>query len=125
MSFFFLTTAGLSKKLELNKLDEFSMMMAALCHDLGHDGLTNGYHVNAFTKRSILSNDISVQETYHVSKMFEILSQPNCNFTENFTKEEFKVFRMRTIGLILATDMAKHMDDMSQLKALLETEEIS
>ena len=25
------------------------MMIAALCHDLGHDGFTNSYHVNEIT----------------------------------------------------------------------------
>lgn len=72
---YLLTTCGLRESLSLNDLDCFSMLMAALCHDLGHDGFTNSYHVNAFTKRAIASNDVSVQETYHVAKMFEILSE--------------------------------------------------
>jgi hypothetical protein len=31
---------------------------------------------------------------------------------------------MRIIGLILATDMAKHMTDLSELKAMLDQYEI-
>jgi len=60
-----------------------------------------------------------VQETFHAAELFRILSSECCNFTENFSKEEFKVFRKRVIGLILATDMAKHVSDLSQLKRLL------
>jgi len=48
-----------------------------------------------------------------------MISKDCCNFTSNFSKEEFKVFRKRVIGLILATDMAKHVSDLSQLKIML------
>ena len=124
MVFFMLTSGGLEKQLNLNKLDCLSFLIAAVCHDLGHDGYTNGYHVNTFTDRAITSNDISVQETYHVSKMFEILKRDGCNFADKFTKDEFKIFRMRVIGLILATDMAKHMTDMSELNAMIDQHQI-
>jgi hypothetical protein len=46
------------------------MMTAALCHDLGHDGFTNSYHVNAITKRAIDSNDQAVQESFHAAELF-------------------------------------------------------
>lgn len=44
---------------------------------------------------------------------------PECNFTEKLSNQEFKLFRKRVIGLILATDMAKHAADLSQLKTTL------
>ena len=56
--------------------------------------------------------------------MFELISKPELNFTENLSKEEFKIFRKRTIGLILATDMAKHMADLSVLKSTFEEYDI-
>ena len=60
MVFFMLTTGGLYYKIQLNKLDAFSVLLAAVCHDLGHDGFTNGYHVNKISRRAIDCNDISV-----------------------------------------------------------------
>lgn len=57
---YMLTECHLKKTLKLNKLDCLSMMIAAVCHDLGHDGFTNSYHVNAITKRAIDSNDMAV-----------------------------------------------------------------
>jgi hypothetical protein len=60
MSYYFLKTCGLSKVLNLTKLEELSMIMAAVCHDLGHDGFTNSYHSNAITDRAINSNDVSI-----------------------------------------------------------------
>ena len=55
-----LTHCKLNEKLHLNKLDTLSTLLAAACHDLGHDGYTNGYHVNRITKRAIDSNDVAV-----------------------------------------------------------------
>jgi hypothetical protein len=119
-----LSKMGLKESLNLNKLDCLSFIVAAVCHDLGHDGFNNSYHVNAMTKRAIDSNDISVQETFHSSEVFRILSDDNCNFTEKFTKEEFRIFRKRVIGCILATDMAKHVADCAHLKGLLADHDI-
>jgi ethanolamine utilization protein EutP (predicted NTPase) len=94
-------------------------LIAAVCHDLGHDGNTNSYHTNAITQRSIDSNDVSVQESFHAAELFRILSQEKYNFLKDLSKDEFKIFRKRVIGLILGTDMAKHMEEVSRLKSLL------
>lgn len=72
----------LHEVLNLNSLDCLSFLIACVAHDLGHDGFTNSYHVNAVTKRAIESNDTSVQETYHAAELFRILSQKEYNFVE-------------------------------------------
>lgn len=120
----FLTKGGLINLLELDKKDILSFLIAGLCHDLGHDGFTNGFHSNALTKRAIRHNDISVQESFHVAETFKIISNLETNFLERFSYEEFKVIRKRIIGCILATDMAKHGADLSALKSLVETKNI-
>ena len=119
MALYMLTTCGLREGLRLNKLDCLSMIIAAACHDLGHDGFTNGYHVNAITRRAIDSNDVSVQESFHVAELFRILDEDATNLISTLKREEFKIFRKRVIGLILATDMARHVADLSSLNALL------
>ena len=60
MAYYLLSSCNLLQKLRLNKLDTLSFLLAAVCHDLGQDGLTNSYHVNAMTDRAIDSNDVSV-----------------------------------------------------------------
>ena len=60
MAFYLLSSCDLISKLKLNKLDTLSFLLAAVCHDLGHDGFTNVYHVNAMTDRAIDYNDVSV-----------------------------------------------------------------
>ena len=91
------------------------MILAATCHDLGHDGLNNNYHVNAITSRAIDSNDKSIQEHFHVSEMFRILTNDQNNFLEDLNRNEFIHFRKRVVSCILATDMANHNSKISQM----------
>lgn len=57
MCYFMLTTGNLIGKAELNPLDVLSIVIASVCHDYGHDGFNNGYHVNAVTDRALRYND--------------------------------------------------------------------
>ena len=57
MCYFMLTTGNLIEKAELNPLDVLSIVIASVSHDYGHDGLNNGYHVNAVTDRALRYND--------------------------------------------------------------------
>jgi len=64
----------LVKAADLNDLDVFSALVAAACHDFGHDGYTNQYHVNTISDRAIMCNDVAVQENYHAAEAFKILN---------------------------------------------------
>jgi len=108
MAYYMLRTGELDIKLRLSKIDMLAFLLSAMCHDLGHDGFTNGYHINAITNRAIDFNDVSVQESFHVAETFRILNNNNFNIVSPLTKDEFKIFRKNCIGMILATDMAKH-----------------
>jgi hypothetical protein len=57
--------------------------------------------------------------------LFRVLGQPNCNFAEGFSREEFILFRKRVVGIILATDMAKHAADLSVLNKIINENEIN
>lgn len=85
MSYRMLTKGGLMNTLKLNKLDALSLIIASVCHDLGHDGFNNSYHTNAVTQRAIDCNDVSVQESFHAAQTFRYLSQPENNFIEQFS----------------------------------------
>ena len=52
------------------------------------------------------------------------MQQQDSSFLEQLTPDEFRVFRKRMIGCILATDMAKHAADLSALKSLVEAKQI-
>ena len=124
MMFVFLKQGGLLSLADLDELDVLSMLIGSVCHDFAHDGLNNAYHVNATSDRAIRYNDVSVQENFHVAEAFTILNNKHYNFLETFTKDEFKTFRKRVVGMILATDMARHVTDLSSFKSLVEQRKI-
>lgn len=77
MMFYILNDGGnLIQIAELNHIDTLACLIAAACHDFGHDGFTNAFHVTAMTERSIRYNDVSVQESYHASESFRLLLEP-------------------------------------------------
>lgn len=92
-----------------------------MCHDYDHDGLNNSYHVNAISPRAVRYSDKAVQENYHVAESFAILNTPQYNFMAKYSRDDFKTFRKRMIGIILATDMARHVADLASFKNLLDS----
>ena len=69
---------------------------------------------------AIRYSDNSVNENMHTAESFAILNQQAYNFLENFERDEYKTFRMRFLGIILATDMARHTSDFAKIKELIE-----
>jgi hypothetical protein len=53
-----------------------------------------------------------------------IINDKKFNFMSEFTRDEFKTFRKRCVGMILATDMARHVTDLSSFKSILERRNI-
>ena len=74
MAHLFLTKGGLSTLIDLDRVDKMSFLTAGICHDLGHDGFTNGFHVNAWTDRALRYNDVSVQENYHAAEASRLIA---------------------------------------------------
>lgn len=93
MAHLMLSEGKLIQILELEHIDVLSFLISGMCHDLCHDGFTNGYHVNALTDRAIRYNDQSVQENYHVAETFALIKQDKLNFIESLSNDEKKVFR--------------------------------
>ena len=107
--FLLIKDAQLDRIAELRYLDMVSCIIAATCHDYDHDGFNNAYHVNKMTMRALRYHDESVQENYHAAESISIMLKPEFNFLENVSKDDVKLFRKRLVGMILSTDMAKHM----------------
>lgn len=55
-----LKLGGLTEVGKLNEFDLLSIIIGSVCHDFGHDGFNNAYHVNSISERAIRYNDISV-----------------------------------------------------------------
>mmetsp|Transcript_21738 Transcript_21738/g.15572 ORF Transcript_21738/g.15572 Transcript_21738/m.15572 type:complete len:146 (+) Transcript_21738:978-1415(+) len=124
MTYSIISQGNLVDVTRLNSLDLLSMLIGSVCHDFDHDGFNNSFHVNAMTKRAILYSDQCVQENWHVAQSFKIMLMSKYNFLEDSPSSDLKTFRKRMIGMILATDMARHVNDLASFKAIVEQKEI-
>jgi len=65
----------LMKYAQFNDLDNLSLIVAALCHDVQHDGYNNRYHVVTKSPICQMYGEEHVQENFHAAqtvKLFDI-----------------------------------------------------
>lgn len=79
----------------ISDLDIVSLVFSALCHDVGHPGLTNKFLINSKDEISIIYNDISVLENFHSAKTFQLLENNDLNIFSNLSKEDFSSLRKK------------------------------
>ena len=99
----------------LTKLDQFAMLIAAIGHDTGHDGVNNGFHVNSYSDLAYRYNDQSPLENLHAQKVFEALKMEDCNVFEGLDKVKFQEARTTVVSAILHTDMSTHQQTLDML----------
>jgi len=117
---FFLSVGGLATFLD--KFEILGLLLAAMVHDLGHDGLNNLYHKNAHTDRALAFNDQSIQENFHLHLLFSIMRQnPYIDLFRSFSQAQKLEMRSMIIDLVLRTDMSKHFVNLKDFKELAET----
>lgn len=104
-------------------LDLFSVLIAAVIHDVGHAGLNNSFHVNSRSELALLYNDVSVLENMHASTTFRLILGDNrdrrLDIFENFLEEETAKARKYIIKAVLSTDMKKHFTKKNYIKGIL------
>uniref|UniRef100_A0A0G4HBT0 Phosphodiesterase n=1 Tax=Chromera velia CCMP2878 TaxID=1169474 RepID=A0A0G4HBT0_9ALVE len=103
----------------LSSIRNVSIVIAALCHDVGHEGLNNMFHVNSTSELALTYNDVSVLENFHASQTFRLMQRPGCNILSKLEAEDRKTARSAIIDLILDTDMKKHFEFVAAMKLRL------
>eukprot|EP00397_Hematodinium_sp_SG-2012_P011405 GEMP01011543.1.p1 GENE.GEMP01011543.1~~GEMP01011543.1.p1 ORF type:complete len:519 (+),score=110.03 GEMP01011543.1:129-1685(+) len=100
----------------LENIETFAILIAALCHDVGHPGMNNDYFVKAKHTLAYRYNDIAVLENMHASLTFELMRMPKHDICENLSSDdEWRTFRRVAICAILATDMKVHFELTAKL----------
>ncbi|XP_042212478.1 uncharacterized protein LOC121859606 [Homarus americanus] len=100
----------------LGDLDVLILLTSCICHDLDHPGFNNIYQINAKTELALRYNDISPLENHHCSVAFTVLERNECNIFRNVPAEDYKKIREGMIRCILATDMARHNEILSDFR---------
>ncbi|KAJ1453197.1 hypothetical protein M885DRAFT_555206 [Pelagophyceae sp. CCMP2097] len=103
----------------LPPLETLALLLAALCHDLDHPGVTNAFLVATRAPLALRYNDNSVLESMHCALLWETLaSDPRLDVTAKLPQQEAQLLRQITICAILKTDLSMHADIVRSLKAL-------
>lgn len=110
---------------DLDFYTQISTIIATLCHDVGHPGLTNTFLIKINHNLAIHYNDLSVLENYHSAITFFYLNKASNNFLVNISKSEFNLIRQIVVDLILATDLANHFEFLSIIKIRSKVEDFS
>jgi hypothetical protein len=95
----------------------FSVLTAAVCHDVDHTGRTNMFEINSKSGLAILYNDKSVLEQHHAAVAFSILNEPDSNFLSRVPRESLREIRKTMITAIMGTDMAKHYSILTNVNS--------
>ena len=120
----YISKTNLISNLDLNNIDILSLLVAGLCHDVGHEGYNNDYQIKMSTDLSITYNDKSILENFHISLTFKILKKDNCNIFNFLSKNEYSYVRKRMIELVLSTDMSFHSRIIALMKNRVENNNI-
>eukprot|EP01113_Clastostelium_recurvatum_P005029 TRINITY_DN12230_c0_g1_i4.p1 TRINITY_DN12230_c0_g1~~TRINITY_DN12230_c0_g1_i4.p1 ORF type:complete len:847 (-),score=179.11 TRINITY_DN12230_c0_g1_i4:67-2607(-) len=106
---------------EVDPIEKLATIIAAAIHDYGHPGVNNAFLVNTGHELAVRHNDQSVLENHHCAEAFMVLQRPECNFLAEFSAPDMQRLRKMIIDMVLATDMARHLEIVAQFQNRLST----
>lgn len=107
----------------LTQLDLLGLLVASLCHDLGHPGVNNAFMTSQDSDIAILYNDQSVLENFHAASLFQLIRKHSeLNIFASLNKPQYREIRKTIIECIIATDPAVHYEYVSKLSAKAESD---
>jgi len=122
---YILNAGGLAEVLSLSALEIFSSIIAACVHDFEHPGVTNDYLIKTQDPIALVYCDASVNEHYHLARAFQVMTEEDSmHFWAAWDSEKWFAFRKLVMDMVLATDIAKHFEILSKVKALEDSSDI-
>jgi thiol-disulfide isomerase/thioredoxin len=104
----------------LSEVTLYTLLIAALAHDVGHLGVNNQFLMETSHELAIKYNDRSPMEMMHCSKLFHIVRDPSCDIFNKIDKNQYKEMRKHIIDGILHTDMTQHAPMVKDLGLLYQ-----
>jgi hypothetical protein len=99
----------------ISELEQFSLLLAAVFHDIAHPGTNNPYLIDSGHELALRYNDRSPLENMHCSMLFTIISQKETAIMENFPIDQYKEMRRICVEVILHTDVVQHFAMVKEL----------
>ena len=94
--------------------------VAAAIHDFEHPGVNNVFLVEQAMPLARRWNDQSVAENQSLYQAMRLLEEdPEANFIAGWSRSNCKELRNLVVSIVLATDMSKHFEILTQFKTLV------
>jgi len=104
----------------MSAIEHMTALMAAICHDVGHPGVTNAFRVAQRDESAVTYNDKSVNENMHSALTYQTLMTEECNWLCNVSVNEDATIRKLFIEIVLNTDPVLHFQCFKAFEAELE-----
>jgi hypothetical protein len=107
----------------VDKFDILTILIAALCHDVGHPGNSNAFEMatkSTVSKIYAQKNEICVLEKFH-AKITHILLKAEVSILATLNPSEKERFHQQIDFIIMGTDMAKHVMLVGEATHLVDT----
>ena len=114
-TYYLVTSTELCRK--FSAIEKLAVMVAAIGHDAGHDGVNTTFHVERNSDLAHLYNDKSPLENMHARETFSAMRESGCNVLASLKPTEMKLTRKLIIESIISTDMAFHKHHVDELAA--------
>lgn len=103
----------------LSDVEFFSILVAAVAHDISHPGLNNQFLVETRDKLALLYNDRSPLENMHCCKLYWLMRKPDRDVFGCLTPSQTRQSRKIVVEAILHTDVAAHNELVRNLQDLI------
>ncbi|CAJ0581079.1 unnamed protein product, partial [Mesorhabditis spiculigera] len=104
----------------LNELEQLSLLIACLCHDIDHRGTNNNFQIKSQTPLAQLySSEGSVLERHHYAQTVSLLGITDCNILEHLPKEQYQQVLSHIRDIILATDIVAHLSKVDRIRRMI------
>ncbi|XP_072118636.1 cGMP-dependent 3',5'-cyclic phosphodiesterase isoform X2 [Mobula birostris] len=102
-------------------LEILALFVSCMCHDLDHRGTNNSFQVASKSVLAALySSEGSVMERHHFAQAIAILNTEGCNIFESFSRKDYQKMLDLMRDIILATDMAHHIEILPELQEMVK-----
>mmetsp|Transcript_33691 Transcript_33691/g.81672 ORF Transcript_33691/g.81672 Transcript_33691/m.81672 type:complete len:469 (-) Transcript_33691:139-1545(-) len=106
---------------KLTGLEHLSILLAAISHDVGHDGTNNEFQVQQQSPIAVQYQNVSVLENYHAEVGLRELEASG--MIKHMPLEQQEEIRSRISQAILHTDMSKHQDQVKAYQKMNDWEQ--
>lgn len=106
-------------KTNMSSLDMLSSIMAAAAHDVGHDGVTNEFHVNVWSTLAQRYNNVAPLENHHAALSIQLLGEDENNWLKSFEIADRFYIRSLFLRLILSTQSQQHQVHLQNVKDVI------